>query len=58
MANNLTIPDKTTGDSHLAAEYQAVKDFINEPQKTLGSITYSAIELDGSGVYTGAARKP
>lgn len=37
---NLNIPDKTTGDQHFAAEYQAMKDFIDSPLIDMGDGTF------------------
>jgi hypothetical protein len=52
MAQNNTVPTKSTGDTHLASEVNEIASFQNEPvQKLSGTLDDSDITVDGSKRY-------
>jgi hypothetical protein len=53
MAENNTVPTKSTGDTHLATEVNEIASFQRSPSQSLGIWNpATAITIDGSGSFT------
>jgi len=50
--NTSSIPAKTTGRTYTAAEFEALRGFVDSPSQSLGAFTGSLIVIDGSGYFT------
>lgn len=49
--NTSSIPDKNTGDSYAASEFETLRDFVDTPLQSLGAFDGSLLQIDGTGNY-------
>jgi len=50
--SNINISDKNTGDQLTAAEFNTVKNFINSPEASLGTLNPASMTFEETGYYS------